>query len=245
MAVAVHDVHPATFPKCLRIRSWLAAQGVERATLLVIPAADRHGFADRSPALRDWLLDRVSEGDEIAQHGLCHSASRRPRGLRGLHASLQGGSAAEFPGLDPSTTSVKVDLGLRILRDAGIEPRGFVAPAYAYTCALREALATRFEWWAELFTIRDAAARPRWAPACCLGTSTMAKRALSPAFARATAWGAGELLRLDVHPADFDHPRHVRALEAVLARSAGRRSVTYDDVVTHPAAVRYEKVVAH
>jgi hypothetical protein len=37
-------------------------------------------------------------------------------------------------------------------------------------------------------------------------------------------------LRVDLHPADFDRPRHVLALEAVL-RGAGRRTaVTYDDL---------------
>jgi hypothetical protein len=46
----------------------------------------------------------------------------------------------------------------------------------------------------------------------------------------AGALTAGRLLRLDLHPADFDRPRHVLALESVL-RGAGRRdAVTYDDL---------------
>jgi hypothetical protein len=46
---------------------------------------------------------------------------------------------------------------------------------------------------------------------------------------RAGALASGRLLRLDLHPADFDRPRHVLALEAVL--SASRRTpVTYDDL---------------
>ena len=47
---------------------------------------------------------------------------------------------------------------------------------------------------------------------------------------RASAFASGNLLRLDLHPADFDHPRHVLALESVLAGARHRTPVTYDDL---------------
>jgi hypothetical protein len=47
---------------------------------------------------------------------------------------------------------------------------------------------------------------------------------------RAGALAAGRVLRLDLHPADFDRPRRVLALESVLARASGRMPVTYDDL---------------
>ena len=40
IAVALHDVEPATFERCALIRDWLSDHGVARATLLVIPAPD-------------------------------------------------------------------------------------------------------------------------------------------------------------------------------------------------------------
>jgi hypothetical protein len=48
---------------------------------------------------------------------------------------------------------------------------------------------------------------------------------------RAGARGRGDLLRLDVHPADFDLPRHKAALERVLGCAEGRRAITYDELV--------------
>jgi len=39
------------------------------------------------------------------------------------------------------------------------------------------------------------------------------------------------VMRLDIHPADFDLPRHVATLEALLDRAAGRAVVTYDQLV--------------
>ena len=73
---------------------------------------------------------------------------------------------------------------------------------------------------------------PTLAPALTLGTSTAAKRLASPWLVRAGALGAGKLLRLDLHPADLDHPRHIGAVEGVLKRARRhiRQAVTYDDL---------------
>ena len=38
LAVAVHDIEPATFERAALIRDWLDDLGVSRVTLLVIPA---------------------------------------------------------------------------------------------------------------------------------------------------------------------------------------------------------------
>ena len=81
IAVAIHDVEPATFERCALIRDWLADHGIDRATLLVIPAPDLHPFFQRRPDLAAWLLDCRDRGDAIAQHGFQHRrAGRRPRG---------------------------------------------------------------------------------------------------------------------------------------------------------------------
>lgn len=223
LAVALHDVEPATFERCALIRDWLDDIGVERVTLLVIPAPQLHPFPARSPALANWLLDRVDAGDAVAQHGLQHRRTRS-RPLRGV--------AAEYPGLDAATTVASVEAGRNVLTAAGLEPRGFVAPGYAYTGALRAHLAARFDWWATLLTLRGAA--PARTPALCFGTSGPLKRAVSPVLVRAGGALAGRVLRLDLHPADFDHPRHVLALERVLLRARDRTPVTYDDLLFCP-----------
>jgi hypothetical protein len=75
-------------------------------------------------------------------------------------------------------------------------------------------------------------ARWRLAPALTLGTSSAVKRLASPWLVRAGALAAGDLLRLDLHPADLDHPRHIGAVEGVLQRAHRRvrQAVTYDDL---------------
>lgn len=225
LAVALHDVEPATFARCAMIRDWLSDLDVDAVTLLVIPAADGHPFFQRSPALEAWLRERCAAGDAVAQHGFRHARMRPGSPLR----RAQGGFAAEFAGLSAREARDRVLAGRRLMVMGGLEPRGFVAPAYAYTRGLRTALQSTFEWWATLLRFRGP--HTALAPALGLGASSRFKRVASPALLQAAAPMARSTLRLDLHPADFDHPRHVLALERVLLRARARTAVTYDDLL--------------
>jgi hypothetical protein len=218
--VSLHDVEPRTFERVREIRAWLAAHGIDRVTLAVIPAADLHSVGIRSPMLASWLRARTARGDAVAQHGLQH------RGVR-----------AEFAHLGADEARGRVEAGLTMLRDVELDPYGFIAPAYGYTPALRVILRDRFSWFGERARVSGPAPvgeRPREvrAPALGLGGGTARSRVLSPLL-RGRASVSGALMRLDVHPADFDRPVHVRILEQILARAADRRVVTYDDVFCH------------
>jgi Uncharacterized protein conserved in bacteria (DUF2334) len=153
--------------------------------------------------------------------------------------------AAEFAGLDAHETARALDAGRRVLKLAGIEPRGFVAPAYAYTPALREMLSTRFRWWAGSWGLYasgliagpdtpgvTAVRSPTLsAPAIGLGSASLARRATAPTLLRAATLLAGDTLRLDLHPCDLAAPSHMLTLEWVLRHAvARRRPVTYDEL---------------
>ncbi|WP_205699090.1 DUF2334 domain-containing protein [Conexibacter sp. SYSU D00693] len=224
IAVALHDVEPRTFDRCALIRDWLDDHGVDRVTLLVIPAPDLHPFHDRRPEMVDWLAERARGGDAIAQHGLEHRQARRA-----------GNRVSEFRGLDEVETRRAVDAGRRVLRLAGVQPQGFVAPGYAYTPALRATLDARFRWWASLRAVHRAAGDATRSPAIGLGTSDAVRRLASPTLVRAGGLFAGELLRLDLHPADLERRRHVQALERVLRGARRRAAVTYDELAAGTA----------
>jgi predicted deacetylase len=249
IAVALHGIEPATYERCAVIRDWLEDHGVDRVTLLVIPARDLHPVGERCPEMVAWLSERRSAGDSIAQHGFQHVRPGADGSARGLLARAHGQRSGEFIGLDGEETRRAVDAGWRVLKLAGIEPDGFVAPAYAYTSALRQALGIKFSWWAGLLrvhrtqpvTIADAyehstpaATRPtvgQLAPAWSLTGAGPLSRMLSPSLVRASALLPTSTLRVDMHPADLQHPRHMLALEWVLARSAPRRdAITYRDL---------------
>jgi predicted deacetylase len=239
IAVALHDVEPATFERSALIRDWLQDHGVDRVTLLVIPARDMHPLGERSPAMRSWLIERQRAGDSIAQHGFHHEQLRRPRGVRDVLGASLGGRSREFVGLDEDETRRAVDAGWRVLKLAGIEPDGFVAPAYAYTEQLRRVLPRRFRWWASLLRLHHAV-RPaghyeaqRLAPAWGTTREDHLQSLLAPPLIRAGGLLAGRTLRLDVHPAALQHAHQMLALEWVLARSATRRvAVTYEELTS-------------
>jgi predicted deacetylase len=244
IAVALHDIEPATFERCALIRDWLDDHGVGHVTLLVIPARDLHPLAERSPEMVSWLIERERGGDAIAQHGFQHLRS----GARGVGAyqslrTLNADHESEFLGLDPNETRRAVDAGWRLMKLAGIEPRGFVAPGYAYTPALRRTLGERFHWWAALLGLHRAqpggtrlaaeAERDLLGPPISLSSTGRLRRALSPALLRAGALISGTTLRLDLHPSDLEHPNHMLALEWVLKRSAcTREAVTYEQLAS-------------
>jgi predicted deacetylase len=259
IAVALHDIEPATFDRCARIRDWLDDHGVDRVTLLVVPARDLHPLGERSPEMTRWLTERRSRGDSIAQHGFQHDQLRRPAWTQRMLAPAAGRRrTAEFVGLDGAETRRAVEAGWRVLKLAGIEPDGFVAPAYAYTRALRTTLTTegtlsvRFRWWAGLLRLhsaltgqdttaagasaagsggRAAGTQQLLAPAWDVGSEGSLRRMLSPSLIRAGGLLQGQTLRLDLHPADLDRPRHMLALERVLSRAGGRRTaITYDEL---------------
>ena len=227
LAVALHDVEPGTLERCALIRQWLAERGVDRVTLLAIPHAGERKL-EPDGACADWLRIRMSDGDAIAQHGMHHHRRHAASRSRDWLADRQGGDAAEFVGLNAQQTAHAVGAGRALLAAAGLQPHGFVAPAYAYTPHLRRTLRSRFAWSAGLLTVQGA--RPLRVPAYGLGTSTTFKRRTSPAILRTGGVLSIRVLRLDVHPADLDHPRHIAALDDVLGRAAGRRPVTYDEL---------------
>jgi predicted deacetylase len=243
IAVALHDIEPATFERCALIRDWLDDHGVDRVTLLVIPARDLHPLGDRSPEMTSWLAERRRAGDSIAQHGFRHQRLRHGTFFGPALGRARSRRSAEFIGLDDEETRQAVDAGWRVLKLAGIEPDGFVAPAYVYTPALRQVLTRKFRWWAGLLQLHrtyaaaDGDPRQLLSPAWGMGTDTPLWRALSPSLIRAGSLICGRTMRVDLHPADLQHPRHMMALEWVLGRAGQRReAITYDQLA---AATNY------
>ena len=230
LAVAIHDVEQGSFARVVEIRRWLAERGVDRVTLLVIPAAHQRPIGMHAP-LALWLRDQVAHGDAVAQHGFAHRVIAPPHWPRRLVANWQAGEAAEFPGLGGDQAARRVASGRRLLGDLDLDPHGFVAPGYAYTPELRGLLARTFDWFADLRCIRVRQEGEIRARALCLGSSTPLKRMLSPAVVRALGALPGEVMRIDVHPVDFDRRGHVTTLEWLLERAARRQALTYDELI--------------
>jgi predicted deacetylase len=230
VAVAIHDVTPATLDDCVAIRETLDDWRIEHATLLAIPAPGGEPFHHQCAETPAWLRARAASGDAIAQHGFEHARHRRVQGPNSFMAHLRGGHGAEFAGFGDRESEDAVDRGREILAEAGLEPHGFVAPAYAYSPALRRVLGRVFDWWADLSAVRMRGNSRIRSRALGLGSSTAFKRLTSPALVGAAGLHPGPLMRIDIHPADFERRSHRRAIEALLRRARPRRAVSYDEL---------------
>ena len=126
--------------------------------------------------------------------------------------------------------------GRRILKLAGLEPRGFVAPAYAYTRQLRESLQTRFAWWAGAWGLHPTGAGAplqHWSPPIGMAAAGPLRRHFSPSLLRLAGRAAGATLRVDLHPRDLASASHMLALEGVIRHATPTRTcVTYDDLAS-------------
>jgi hypothetical protein len=220
---------PATFERSALIRDWLYDLGVEKVTLLVIPAPELHPFFQRSPELAAWLLDRPRRRRRDRHARAPAPAYAAAASARRAGARLPGRRSDRVPrprrGRDGRLPGRRAPRARhrRRARRAGSSP-----PATPTPGALREHLADRFDWWGTLLGVQAAlGARTR---RCASAPRPRSSARPSPALLRAAAALSGGCCGSTCHPADFEHPSHVHAVEAVLRRAHKRTAVTYDDL---------------
>jgi uncharacterized protein len=219
LVVSIHDVAPSTLDEVEEWRATVASLTEGPASLLLVP---RLGGRDswRSGRPPRWARGRAAAGDEIVLHGY-------------THVRHDGRDGAELAGRRPADVRALIAEGLGELGAAGLEPAGFIAPAY---CGPPDAAcrAAGLDWWATRGSLRWSGGR-RTLPSVGLGASTPLRRVLSPAAGRAAArlLAPAPVVRLDLHPADLRHRRLAAAGRELLARllAQGRRPATHGALV--------------
>ena len=224
ISVTIHDIRPQCFERVALICDWLADQGIERTTLLVVPAPDLHPVNHRSDGLVEWLSEQRNAGACVAQLGLCNVDRPRQSRPRLWHRAGLRSSAAEFAGLDPAETRRALTAGRRILHLADLEPEGFVAPGYGYTAALHQSLAARFKWWISESRLHT--------PLTGVRGVAMPRAVSAKNIRRWSARAAQEapLLRVDLRPNDLDDSRAVDSFERLFDRACKRRTVSFGEL---------------
>jgi predicted deacetylase len=236
LCVSLHDVAPATLPACREVLALLDRLRIGPVALLVVPDYHGLGRADRDERFCDFLRARARRGDEIVLHGYFH---RDPDALthgfrdwleRRVYTDFEG----EFARLDANVARARLLRGLAVLRSAGWQPSGFVAPAWLMspgTCDALEGMPLRY------YATRDnlwmlAGERRLHAPSLVVSTRNAWRRALS------VPWNCAALarhldapvLRAALHPADLRH-RGIEALwRRLLGAMEGRQVVTEGDL---------------
>jgi hypothetical protein len=213
LCVAVHDVAPATLADCRALIDFLDALQAGPLSLLVVPDFLGRGRADRDARFVAFIESRRRRGDEVVLHGLRHTD-------------------AEFSALDMATARSRLMRGLAILRSAGWQPRGFVAPAWSMSAGTLEAVedlpldycSTR----TELVVLRSGSRIP--APSLAVSTRSTGRRAASLAWNLALLQHNSHrpVLRAALHPSDLRFHSTRLLWQRLLASLLERRRVVIE-----------------
>jgi len=236
LCVSLHDVAPATLPACREVLALLDGLHIGPVALLVVPDYHGLGRADRDERFCDFLRARARRGDEIVLHGYIHrDPDAETRSLRDwLERRVSTDLEGEFARLERNVARARLLRGLAVLRSAGWQPCGFVAPAWLMspgTCDALEGLPLRY------YATRDslcllAGERRLHAPSLVVSTRSAWRRALSVPwnFATLARHLDAPVLRAALHPADVRH-RSIEALwRRLLGAMEGREIVTEGDL---------------
>jgi predicted deacetylase len=230
LLVSLHDVTPFHAERLKRAEALLAQLRVPAVTYLLVP--DFHGLApvERDDVFQRWCRRPRPFRVHWALHGWRHvetTPARRSAGDWWKRRWLTGGEG-EFLALENGESRVRLTRGrtafTTCLRTA---PTAFVAPAWLFRREIFSLLAE--------FGIRHtedhrhvydlAAGQAYDAPVLTWATRTVARRVgsrIAVPILHARRADA-PLLRIALHPFDFDHPATVGNLTRVLTAALARR----------------------
>lgn len=212
VTVVMHDVAPATWPRCRALLELIDSLGAPPVTLLVVPHFHRHLAVRDAHAFVDALGARLARGDELALHGYFHvDEAPAPRSLAGFIARrvLTRGEA-EFAAIDGGEAARRLAAGIALFASMGWPLHGFVPPAWQLNAPTRraiEACGHRFGY----VPVKDGMYRlPDWALErtgnFCYSPDRAWRRGLSRTLIAGEACRARSrrLLRLSLHPLDAE-----------------------------------------
>ncbi|MBI2402096.1 MAG: polysaccharide deacetylase family protein [Gemmatimonadetes bacterium] len=237
LVLAVHDVTPAHASKLAQVYSLLAERGLTRYALLVVP--DWHGEwpLEQHAGFVDDLLQRQAAGAEIFLHGYRHhEAGFRRTWMQHLGVAGRTAASAEFYLAPPDQAARRLDRGLALFAALGLQPVGFIPPAWLYGPGLADLLRQRNVGLTEGFwAIANLAThRQVFAPALSWSTARPWRSHLTAGIAavRRVLETAPDLVRVAIHPPDVHVPVVARSLRETLGRLVTRRQVvTYRDAL--------------
>jgi len=237
LCVSLHDVAPATLLDCRNTLAFLDSLRIGPVALLVVPDYHGQGRADRDDRFCEFLRARACRGDEIVLHGYLHrDSSGVPHGLgdwfqRRIYTDGEG----EFARLDANVARARLLRGLAVLRSAGWQPSGFVAPAWLMSPGTRlalEGLPLRYYATRDGIYLLDGDRRIT-APSLVVSTRSFWRRALSMPW-NCTVLGRhfdSPVVRAALHPRDLGFGSIESLWRQLLAQLAAREVVTEGELV--------------
>jgi predicted deacetylase len=222
LLVSIHDVSPAGALSVARLWRICIERGVTPA-LLVVPNWHGHWPLESHPDFVQWIRGRRDEGAEIVLHGERHDeVGLRRRPIDHWRAWGKTDREGEFLALDFRAAGERLERGLNSLRRLGLEPLGFVPPAWLARESTHEAAAAAGLSFSEddrsvrlhPSTVRLPSPVVRWSAR----TTIRAWASVGVAATRFLLQHGSRFPRIALHPNDLDHPATQRSLIRTLER---------------------------
>ncbi len=251
LIVSIHDLSTVTRGTVARMLEDLGDVGVPVTSLLVIPDHHHRGRIDADPAFGEMLRRAVAQGHEAVLHGFYHlRPTKDGEGLatRWITRSYTAGEG-EFYDLGRTEASELLRMGKealgKTLGNRGVPLTGFIAPAWLLGAEAEEAVrAEGFEYTTRIGSVIECGeGRQDAFPSRSMVYSIRApwRRALSLFWNEALfhALRKSPLLRIGLHPPDWEHGairRH--ALDCIRKAAAERQVTTYGKWVSQKGRMK-------
>jgi len=229
LVVSLHDVSPYTWEASARILE--AFPGVPMS-LLVVPDHHGRGHFLRFPEFCHWLREMVAAGHEAVIHGYFHRRTRGERETAGtrLLTRMYTADEGEFFDINQPEALALVSLAHAEFQAAGLDPVGFIAPAWLLSAGGESALrALGIRYTTRLGSILNFekgitehsqslvwSVRSGWRRGCSLAWNAALFAKLSNA----------PLMRIGIHPQDLRHRRVWAQIQRCVDRALERREPT-------------------
>jgi uncharacterized protein len=241
LLLSIHDVSPHHFERLKTIVDFLDRQGLRgRYAMLVVPDYWEQAAIEDFPDFQQWLRGREDEGVEMILHGFRHRDTSLHDSVRAhIKAKYLSASEGEFLGLSFEAASELIARGKALLDGILNKPvQGFIAPAWLYGEGTRRALVSHRFAFAEdhwsVWSPRDHNARLLRGAVISYASRSRLRILSSLLWSRIATviLRPTQIVRLAIHPHDFDKPELVREIERALGIFlTGHTPVHYADLV--------------
>ena len=240
--VSLHDVTPRHAGRLARADALFRDLGVTHATYLIVPRYHRGWPIEEDAAFSRWCRAAAPFSVRWCLHGYHHEetdtrGSDRPSLRTWLKRRFLTAGEGEFLSLSAAAVGDRIDRGRKAFKSCvGLDPTGFVAPAWLFNRALMPELAERdFAWTEDHWRIYDLQRHTTIdAPVITWASRARVRRWVSTWLAPRLLqrWHDKPILRIAVHPSDFDHPSIVEAIAATITTALHDRTPeTYEHVL--------------
>jgi predicted deacetylase len=235
--IALHDTAPFHLSRILKAEDCLNQWGVTKFNCLFVPDYHHQNNKrgeDEHRLFMDWTQrERALEMDWIL-HGLYHERDpaihTKKTILNWLRGSIRTDKEAEFLDVSEPEIRSRLETGMGIFEKAfGFSPRVFISPAWLYKEELVEVLKElNFDFTEDHKTITALKTGKKFAtPVISWSTRTAFRKQLSNLGCRVLAqrWSYCNLIRIALHPPDFDFPSVIRSIFKVIQSVLAEREL--------------------